>query len=186
MASPNNRTAADVAQMESDLEYLRGEVERLTRDLAVVTADRTRLQVENAMLAGRANENLVKATRMETIVRQISSGLVDALKTIDREREVQREVRRQVQEEHLAGSEPPPQFLQRQHPEPTPVRNLPRETARAAEEVMPPRAPRPARIDHSLADRDTRLPPAPAYSQTDDERELARIAGDIQSTRRGS
>lgn len=113
--SRNARTAADVAQLESDNEYLSSENERLVRELAVITADRSRLQVENAMLDGRARENLIKATRMETIVRQVSAGLVSALQEITQERTVERSVRRRVQEDQLAKETgAAPSFLQDQ------------------------------------------------------------------------
>lgn len=185
--APNNhqRTAADVAQLESDLEHYRTENERLERELAVVTADRNRLQVENAMVGGSARENLVKATRMETIVRQVSAGLVAALQEITQERRVQTEVRRQVQENHMAEETgEPPAFLQRSTPIPAP-RQSPdrtREVARAAEMIAPPSRPVPARIDHSLADRDSRLPGPPQYGEAElDADELAKLGGNIQS-----
>lgn len=172
---PQQRTAADVAQLESDNEYLNSEVERLTRDIAVVTADRNRLQVENAMLQGRSSEMLVKATRMETIIRGVSAGLVDALGTMDRERNVQRQVRRQEQEEQLTGGEPPPQFLRR---------DLGQETARAAENLAPRRPLVTGQVRTDISD--SRLPPADMGLPTDDENELARLGGHIQSTREGS
>lgn len=177
------RTAADVAQLESDNEYLHGEVERLNRELAIVTADRNRLQVENAMVSGTSRENLVKATRMETIIRQVSSGLVDALATISREREVAREVRKQVQEERLQGDEPPPAFLA-QHAEPAnerPRRDLATEVRRAAEVVAPPRPPVTGRVRTDI--HDSRLPPPDMGLQSDDERNLAQLADDMNKPR---
>lgn len=95
------RTALDVAQLEADNEYLHNENERINRELAIVSADRSRLQIENALLEGKARENLLKATRMETIVRVHSSGLVQALTEITQERTTERAVRRQVQEQQL-------------------------------------------------------------------------------------
>jgi hypothetical protein len=172
----HQRTAADVAQLESDNEHYRNENERLERDLAIVTADRNRLQVENAMIAGNARENLIKATRMETIVRQVSAGLVSALNELTQERKVQGEMRRQVQVEQMEEETgAPPAFLRQQRSgDPT------RAVARAAEMIAPPRAPTPARIDHTIADKDPRLPPA-SYGSDQDDDELARLGGNIQS-----
>lgn len=198
------RTAQDVAQLEADNEFYHGEVERLTRELAVIAADRSRLQVENAMLAGNSRDNLVKATRMETIVRQVSAGLVTALQEITQERRVQTEMRRQVQEEQLTEETgAAPSFLRRA-PEQRSQGEAPsgpgqevarpvaqasaqvdrtREVARAAEMIAPPNRPNPARIDPTLADKDSRLPGPPQYGQRTDTEDLEHLAGNIESRR---
>lgn len=106
------RTAQDVAQLEADNEYLRNENERQGRELAVVTADRQRLLIENAMLDAKGREHLLRATRIETIVNVHSSGLVAALQEIKQERATERAVRRQVQEDQLTEETgPAPTFL---------------------------------------------------------------------------
>lgn len=108
------RTAQDVAQLEADNEYLHNENERLTRELAIVTSDRSRLQVENALLEGKGRDALLKLTRMETIIRVHSSGLVASLQEIAQERVTERAVRRQVQEDQITGETgPAPTFLSR-------------------------------------------------------------------------
>jgi hypothetical protein len=208
--SRNARTAADVAQLESDNEYLMGENERLSRELAVVTADRSRLQVENAMLEGRARENLVKATRMETIVRQVSAGLVSALQEITQERTVERTVRRQVQESQLEEETgPAPSFLrrdivgaqaggERSQTAPASGPQVQSEARResdqdredrlrgAAERVSrPPNYPprRMGQIDPSLADKDSRLPVNQMPPRDLDAEELANLGGEMKSNK---
>lgn len=195
------RTAQDVAQLEADNEYLHNENERLTRELAIVTSDRSRLQVENALLEGKGRDALLKLTRMETIIRVHSSGLVASLQEIAQERVTERAVRRQVQEDQITGETgPAPTFLSRgtdrTRPREEVVGAVDSEAARApvqpearreadqdredrlrgaAERIRPmPPTFRPARIDPGLADRDSRLPPHVDYG---DERPV------IQPTR---
>lgn len=208
------RTAQDVAQLEADNEYLHGENERLARELAVITSDRSRLQIENAMLEGRSRENLLRATRMETIVRVHSSGLVAALTEITQERTVERSVRRQVQEEQLAEETgPAPRFLRRDvveteagdqrdqaapaaRPQVQPEARRESDEDRsdrlrgAAERLARPVAPvamRPGRIDHTLADRDDRLPRTnyPGHEEYQETESLRELAGGMTDKTRG-
>lgn len=216
------RTAQDVAQLEADNEYLHNENERISRELAVVTADRARLQVEFAMLESKSRENLLRATRMETIVRVHSAGLVSALNEITQERVTERAVRRQVQEQQMEEETgPAPTFLARRPPAQIPSprddadstrsevleagagRNddqtaaperppVQPETRResdqdredrlrgAAERVARPMIPRTPRIDHTLADRDPRMPGGPF---TREHGTLEELAGVIKSTK---
>jgi regulator of replication initiation timing len=97
MANPNGavrqRTAEDVAQMESDIAWYREETERLNRELAIALQERNRLQVENALLMGKSMENLAKASRVEAILDNVCNGLVMSLKGIREERHLDREIR---------------------------------------------------------------------------------------------
>ena len=110
---------------------------------------------------------------------------VSALNELTQERKVQGEMRRQVQEDTLVEETgKPPAFLQRSAPAPAPRAggDQTRAVARAAEMIAPPPRPTPARIDHTIADRDPRLPPATwGRLGGDDDEELARLGGDIQS-----
>jgi hypothetical protein len=191
MASNGNgrqaRTANDVAQLESDYEYLYNENIRLERELAVITADRTRLQVENALLEGKSMQNLVKATRMETIVRNVSAGLVQALQALNDERSIERTVKRQVQEQQLEDETgPAPAFL-RQPPPPPLVRTESDEdrvdrlrgaAERLARSPVPVATTRPGQIDHTIAAHDSRLPRMDyGRDVIDEEADRANLAG---------
>jgi hypothetical protein len=179
------RTAEDVAQMETDIAYLREENQRLVHEVAVLQAERSRLQVENTMLQGRSMENMRKATRVEAILDNICHGLVASLKEIREERQIDREVRRQAQVEVMErDTGQPPEFLR----QPTPARQSLSDQARteqlrgAAEHVAStPPPPRAGRVDNSKADRDTRLPVVSIMTpQQEDEENLRQLAARIQ------
>jgi hypothetical protein len=184
------RTAQDVAQLEADNEYLYGELERVQRELALVTADRSRLQIENAMLEGKSRENLLRATRMETIINVHSAGLVAAMKEFAQERVTERAVRRHIQEQQLEEETgAAPTFLRRPAIEQASPENTvteprtpdTRELNRAAELVARPALPvKQGRIDPTLADRDPRMPGGPFKRA--DAGELNELAGTIKSS----
>lgn len=205
------RTAADVAQLESDNEFYQNENIRLERELAVVTADRARLQIENALLSTKIMDATKKVTRMETIVRVHSAGLVAALTEITSERVTERAVRRQVQEEQLTEETgPAPSFLRTPENSRVVVEPATRderdqvaaserppvqpETRResdqdredrlrgAAERLAQRRMPPGTpRIDTTLADRDSRMPGGP-FTRAD-AGDLEELAGRINSGR---
>lgn len=159
MVQQRQRTAEDVAQMETDIAWFREENDRLSRELAVATAEKTRLQVENLMLQGSSAENARKCNRVEGILDNICNGLVTSLREIREERQISREVRRQTQEIVLTreGGDARPKFLEKAEPEEELART--EQLRGAAEHIAPPvLANRPGRIDHTLADRDPRLP----------------------------
>lgn len=172
------RTASDVAQLETDLAYFRDQCEKLSRDLAIMTGERNRLQVENTLLQASSAENHRKSSRVEGILDNLCHGLVHSLKEIREERAVALEMRRQVREEVAPVERRDPPQPRIAH-EPPPVRDhieeVPRdldeeararaEQLRGAAEHVATRVPLPhpqptyrPRMDHTLADNDSRLP----------------------------
>jgi len=135
------RTAEDVMQMETDIAYLRDENAQLKQQIAFLQSERTRLQLENTMLSANSMESMRKATRVETILDHIAASLVVSLRDLREERQIERDMRSRTQE-------PTPQPRQ-----PPAVERL----SEAAEQIAPPKPPL-ARIDHTLAARDSRLP----------------------------
>lgn len=170
--SNGSRTAEDVAVMENELHYLRNELDAARRDLAVVTSEKSRLQIENALLAGKAQENLVKATRMETIMRSVSAGLLAGLNEMQQERDMARAVRRAVQESTLERETgAAPSFL-RDRTVPLTRDVAVEETTRLAID-QPPR--KLGTIDHTLAGHDSRIPPADYPGPNEDVEELVKL-----------
>jgi regulator of replication initiation timing len=195
MANPNGavrqRTAEDVAQMESDIAWYREETERLNRELAIALQERNRLQVENALLMGKSMENLAKASRVEAILDNVCNGLVMSLKGIREERHLDREIRRQTQIEMISadGGDPPPKFLER----PSPGRNDEERAdilRGAAERVAPiPPQRQTSQVNRRLADLDSRLPPIDLmrspHPQKSDEDNLRDLSDRLSSTQGG-
>lgn len=164
----DNRTAQDVANMEAALFDVRLELEDTKRLLTIANTEKNELRVQVALLQRKADENLEKAVQMETIMTQVSSGLVAGLNKMKEERAMKVAVRRQVQEHVLevgSTAAPAPAFLQREEPQAHP-RDLDQARAEqlrgAAEHVAqppPPRAPAGHKpFDPDLADRDDRIP----------------------------
>lgn len=164
------RTAEDVAQMQDELYHLRYELDETKHKLTIAETERGVLKIENAILAQKADDRLTKLSRVETMVTGLANALFSQLKEIREEREIAAAVRRQVQEDNLGvGSEidRAPAFMAPRHVvERAQIAEVPeKELARteqlrgAAEHIAPPvLANRPGRIDHTLADRDPRLP----------------------------
>lgn len=205
------RTAQDVANMESELDELRGMVAELQHLLTVSDTERKSLQVQNVLLQRQALDNHEKAVRMETIMSQVSSGLVAGLKEMKEEREVARAVRRQVQEHNLeVGRTAAPEFLRAGARTPDNSRvvldsvdpSVQPEARRepdqdredrlrgAAERVAPPLTPRPRPgqanyFDPTLADRDNRIPRNVhgGLVENDDDN-LLRLAGNMDQRTR--
>lgn len=178
-----NRTAADVAQMETDLAYFRDQNEKLSREVHILTGEKNRLQVENTLLQASSMENHRKASRVEAILDNVCNGLVMSLKGLREERALAVEMRKQVREEVAPIEnrvvpkprlEPPPAPPEIEYEEPPAPRDLDQEARDradrlrgAAEHVaprlpvnprMPPARPATARIDETLANRDPRMP----------------------------
>jgi hypothetical protein len=108
------RTADDVADMEQELQELRLQLDHATRSLDFVTAERNRLQVENALLDGKSREMLIKATRVETLLQNTAHLIVSGIKEFKEQREQLRTARRHEQEALLEDEnrqDPPPAFL---------------------------------------------------------------------------
>lgn len=111
------RTADDVAQMEQELVELRMRLDTTSRQLDLVTQDRNRLQIENALLDGKAREMLIKATRVEGLLQNVAHMIVAGIQDFKNEREQLRAVRRHEQETQIAEEnrqDPPPAFLRQQ------------------------------------------------------------------------
>jgi len=192
------RTASDVAQLETDLAYFRDQCEKLSRDLAIMTGERNRLQVENTLLQSSSAENHRKASRVEGILDNLCHGLVHSLKEIREERALKIEMRRQVHEE-VAPIEnrivPQPRI----EPPPAPEIDHEAEALRRAEQLrgaaervaMTPAPLRLAvdplrgRVNENLADLDSRLPRVDIGRPGQDVRrsgELEALAGQIAGT----
>lgn len=95
------RAASDVAEMESDVFLLRSEKEALTTQVALLTQERDQAKIELALMAARMQEELVRATQMETIMSQVSMGLVAGLQKMHQAKMHQRAARRIIQEREL-------------------------------------------------------------------------------------
>lgn len=95
------RTAEDVANMETELHDLRALLEDMRQRLVIADTERKTLKIENALLKRKSDDNLEKATRMETIMSQVSAGLVAGLMQMKEERDVARALRRGEQEDYL-------------------------------------------------------------------------------------
>lgn len=95
------RTAEDVANMETELHDLRALLEDMRQRLVIADTERKSLKIENALLKRKSDDNLEKATRMETIMSQVSAGLVAGLMQMKEERDVARALRRGEQEDYL-------------------------------------------------------------------------------------
>lgn len=176
------RTADDVAMMEDELRELRSISESQARRIVVADAEVARLKVENVLLQRKADDSLEKAVKVETIMMQVASGLMAGLKEMKDERDLTRTMRRQAQEDRLAeDTGAAPSFLRRPiqaDPAPPEERDAvvaPRHSGRPVtfNDV------RPGKVDPNIAGRDSRLPAPPAFSQTDDERSLQRLADDM-------
>lgn len=113
------RTADDVANMEQELIELRMRLEQTSRSLELVTNERNRMQIENAMMEGRTREMLIKSTRVEALLQNVAHMIVSGLREFKEEREQQRAMRRQEQETQMAEEnrqDPPPAFLRSDPP----------------------------------------------------------------------
>lgn len=117
-----NRTAADVAQLESEVIILRGEIEAERSRVAVLEAENTTLKIEKARLEQRTREEMTKATEVETILNMVSSGLVGALSRLKNSRTLQKQALRAAQEEELGVGQEDSAFRpQTPPPHPAPV-----------------------------------------------------------------
>lgn len=95
------RTATEVAEMESDIALFRKECEALRTQLAMATQERDALKIEVAIMSARAQEELVRATQMETIMSQVSMGLVAGLQKMATAKQIARALGREEQERNL-------------------------------------------------------------------------------------
>lgn len=182
------RTAEDVANMESEINDMRALVDDLNTRLTQADTERKILKIENALLQRKADENLAKATRIESIMTQTAAGLMSGLKEMREEREVARALRRERQEQDLGVGTDRPAFVddekppgaafkegQRQHdrdlhlklrvhPALRPAEPREGVMVSADEMIAPPQAPsflqrpRAGRVDTSIAAHDSRMP----------------------------
>lgn len=192
----NNRTADIVGDLEQDNHYLRMENERLKQDAAVAHAEITRLTTENAMLLAKGQDAQTRATKIETIMAQVSAGLVSGLNELKQDRE-----RRRIQQVAVLEEEtgPAPKFLQQRrsegmpefdtHVQEPPAPSIPRRppadaTDAVARSLGIDNIPRlggrsVAQIDHTLAGRDGRLPDVDIVERDADTENLLGIADQI-------
>lgn len=188
------RIAEDVAEMQSEIAILRNENEQLRQRCAIAEAERSRLQIDNVALDAKSRDYMTRAVRMETIMKQVSAGLIAGLNEMQQDREVARAIRQRQQEDDLGVSEQDrPAFLRRPslqtHAVDPETRTTAEERSIIAEAVRPLERPaypalRPGKIDHSLASRDPRLPaPELESPENRDQRELGEIGTRITSTR---
>lgn len=178
------RTAADVAELESEVIILRGEIESARSRIAVLEAENATLKIEKARTDQRAREEMTKATEVETILNMVSSGLVSALARLKNQRQMTRSALRAQQEEELGvgGKDAPPVAQPTvQYQETDEDR---RDRLRGAAERLTDRQPvarLSGRVNTALADADSRLPqmtyPAPRAVDLDRE-QLNALGGD--------
>lgn len=147
-------TGDEVKRMENDLEQCRADLQAAQVEIAVISSRNERLERDNIKLRAERDDALVKATTVDTIVRQVSEMLVIGLKRM-------RSERREEQEAGLGvgGDDRPFQTGDRapakdaRMVEGAPVAERIKD---AVEAIVSPK--RPGAIDETLADRDDRIP----------------------------
>lgn len=87
--------------MESELHDLRALVEDYKTKFIVADTERKTLKIEVALLQKKCDERLERMTKVESMMTHLASGLHAGLKEMREERDIERAVRRQSQEEQL-------------------------------------------------------------------------------------
>lgn len=120
-----HRAASEVAEMESENFLLRSDNEALRQALGISESQRDGFEVEIALLRARVQEELIRATQMETIMSQVSMGLVAGLKKMQDERQrasdIERALRTGKQGEY-AGAD---KLVERAAAKPAPIDSRP-------------------------------------------------------------
>ena len=73
------RTASEVAEMESEILILRSENEALRIQIAVAASERDQAKIELALITAASQEHLIRATQLETILQQAGSTITSGL-----------------------------------------------------------------------------------------------------------
>lgn len=127
--------AMSVAALETEVKELREDKKDNLFAIGLLTSERDQLVLDLADARRRADEELIRATTMETIMRSVSAGLIGGLKKMDDLTEEDRAAIRQRQEQRLGIGRDKPSFLQ-EEPEKAQI-------APAEPKVEEPRAPEP-------------------------------------------
>jgi hypothetical protein len=104
-------TATNVAELESEVLILRGETDSQRVRIAVLEAENDQLKIANARLELAIRDEIRKSAEVETIINQMSIGLVGAIEKMRRNREVEKQIRKMEQTDHIIGEimhSPPP------------------------------------------------------------------------------
>ncbi len=88
-----NGAAATVAEMESENVILREQLADLRTKVAVLENENNRLTMQVADVEDRYREEMRKNAEVETVLQNVSSGLVASINRMQRNREIAREVR---------------------------------------------------------------------------------------------
>lgn len=132
--------ADEIADLEERLHWYEQEHETLTTKLAVQASEITRLTTENAMISAKERDSHTKAVKIETIMRSVSSGLLEGLADLAKDRERQAAIRRQQQERVLSEETgTAPAFLHQRTPSIDPARSA------SVRRDVADQAPRPTR-----------------------------------------
>lgn len=154
-----NLTANEVSMMQTDLDVARTQIESMRDTIAMLRTERDTVLVENAMLRMSRDKELVRATELNTIVRQMSVWLVEGIRRMDDAQRVRQETSMGVG----SNDDPPPEFL-RTRAELHPLDKEPEEP------------PVPVPNSHSLIDE--RLPPVLPRPRDLDQEALLRLGGE--------
>lgn len=109
------RTASDVASMELEVQDLRSKVKQLEEQLVMLKSERLVYKTMNTTLRRRAEDHLEKATRLETIMKQVTAGLVAGLNEMQAERETELAARPPTIAEAAAMRDAESDHLSREH-----------------------------------------------------------------------
>lgn len=95
---PAQLTASAVAEMESELAILHSENIQLRTQLALAEAERDAKKIEVALITEKWQTEMIRATQMETIMSQVSMGLVAGLNKMQDQKTRARQARQASQE----------------------------------------------------------------------------------------
>lgn len=94
-------TASAVAEMESELALLRTDNQKLQTMLALAETERDAKKIEVTLITQKWQEEMIRATQMETIMSQVSMGLVSGLHKMQEQKARARQARQASQENDL-------------------------------------------------------------------------------------
>lgn len=94
-------TTSAVAEMESELTLARADNIHIRTQLALMEQERDAARVELALMTGRAHDELIRATQLDTILSQVSLGLVEGLKKMQDQKRRLQDQRKAEQERQL-------------------------------------------------------------------------------------
>lgn len=135
------KTAIEVAEMESEVTLLRNELNNARVRIELLTQERDTLRNDLVVAQNAAKLELVRATTMESIMQQVSSGLIAGLRKMESERSAERNARRLAQEQQLeVGSDKSLDFLKRREEEAVDEEGVTKEGATKLDFVEPTHA----------------------------------------------